>query len=100
MPSGEAPLNRQKVTAHLTEIFAAVLQLPAGSIDPTLSPDTCEMWDSLHHLHLMSAIDETFAFHLDMEQQVEILTFDLAVEIVCEALADEGRLSDAEPGKG
>ena len=93
-------MTREGVTDRLIEIFSAILQVTIGDIDPTLSPDTCDLWDSLQHLHLMSAIDETFSVHLDIEQQVEILTFDLAIDVVCEVLDNQGRLDDAVTGKG
>ncbi len=79
-------MTRDEVAEQLRTIFAAVLQLSPEAVGPELSPDTCEAWDSLHHIHLMSAIDETFGITLDIEQQIEILTFNLGVEVVYEEL--------------
>ena len=70
----------------MREIFAAILQLPPEKIVFGLSPDDCEKWDSLHHIHLVNAINETMGVDLTVEQQIEMLTFDLAVEVVQEAI--------------
>ncbi len=38
----------------------------------------------------MTAIDETFGLALTFEQQMEALTFDLAIEVVQEAISANG----------
>ena len=86
-------MRRDEVAGQLRTIFATVLELPEASIGPDLSPDSCEKWDSLHHIHIVSAIAETFGLSLRIEAQVEILTFELAIIVVCEALQAEGRLA-------
>ncbi len=72
---------------QLREIFAVVLDLPNERIVPELSPDTCASWDSLQHIHLVSAIDETFGIELPVEAQIEMMTFDLTVDVVREAIS-------------
>lgn len=79
--------SKDDIRAGLVEIFAAVLEIDASEVDDALSPDTCETWDSLRHMQLCTAIDETFGIALDMEKQIEILNFDLAVETVLEELS-------------
>ena len=87
-------MKRAEVTERLREVFAAILDLPPEQIVPSLSPDTCEKWDSLHHIHLVNAIQETFGLSLDVEQQVEIFTFELGEVIVWDALKAAGRASE------
>lgn len=70
----------------LREIFATVLEIPLDEVVPSLSPDSCANWDSLRHIHLVSAIEETFGVKLTVEQQLEIMNFDLAVEVVRETV--------------
>jgi acyl carrier protein len=84
---------RNDVTEALREIFATILELPPASVTAELSPDTCEKWDSLHHIHLVSAIEERFEITLGVEAEVEILTFELAVIVVCDILKSAGRLA-------
>ena len=75
--------NLEETIRH---IFSTILQLSPKEISPELSPDTCEKWDSLNHIHLVNAINETLEIDLSVEQQVEMLNFDLVLEVVTEAL--------------
>jgi acyl carrier protein len=79
-------MSEQNIEERVREIFAAILQLPPEKIVLGLSPDDCEQWDSLHHIHLVNAMNETLGVDLTVEQQIEMLTFDLAVEVAKEAL--------------
>ena len=79
-------MSDQNIEERVREIFAAILQLPPEKIVLGLSPDDCEQWDSLHHIHLVNAINETLGVDLTVEQQIEMLTFDLAVEVAKEAM--------------
>ncbi|MEZ5670391.1 MAG: hypothetical protein R3F55_23755 [Alphaproteobacteria bacterium] len=74
------------IRAALVEVFSLVLDMPEAEVADELSPDSCRNWDSLRHIQLCTAIDETFGLSLDVAKQVEILTFDLAVETVAEEL--------------
>lgn len=80
-------MSTDTVHERLVEIFSVVLKLPADAVTADLSPDSCATWDSLHHVHLVSAIDEVFGITLTFEQQMEIMTFDLAHDVVREAIA-------------
>jgi acyl carrier protein len=86
-------MTRNDVTETLRGIFATILELPPSAVISDLSPDTCEKWDSLHHIHLVSAIEESFGITLGVEAEVEILTFELAVIVVCDILKSDGRLA-------
>mgnify|MGYP003974425387 CR=1 FL=1 len=78
-------MSEQNIEQRVREVFVAILQLPPEKVVLELSPDDCEQWDSLHHIHLVNAINETLVDRT-VEQQVEMLTFDLAVEVVKEAM--------------
>ncbi|HJN60421.1 MAG TPA: phosphopantetheine-binding protein [Alphaproteobacteria bacterium] len=84
-------MSEQNIEGRVREIFAAVLQLPPEAVVLELSPDDCEQWDSLHHIHLVNAINETLGVDLTVEQQIEMLTFDLAVEVATEAMQGAGQ---------
>lgn len=82
-------MTAENLEDQLRQIFSVVLDVPSEEILPELSPDTCSTWDSLHHIHLISAIDETFAIQLSVEQQIEMMTFDLTIDVVREALLSD-----------
>lgn len=86
-------MTRDEVAGELKTIFATILELPESSVNSELCPDKCEKWDSLRHIHIVNSIEETFGLSLDIEAQVEILTFELSIIVVCEALQAEGRLA-------
>lgn len=77
-------MNKTDIDAQMREIFSAVFNQPPDSFTNNFSPDTCSKWDSLQHIHLVNAIDEEFGIKLTIEQQMQIMSFDLAVEVVQE----------------
>ena len=70
--------NRQRLTA----IFSAILEVPPEAIVADLSPQTCAKWDSLNQIHLINGIEEEFGFQMDFEDQMRLMTFAIAEEIV------------------
>ncbi len=74
----------------LVEIFATVLGVSEAAIRDELSPDSCQTWDSLRHIQLCTAIDQSFGLSLDITKQVEMLNFGLAFDTVIEALGSAG----------
>lgn len=79
---------RETIELELKNIFSTVLGIDPSLIDLALSPDNCPKWDSLAHIHLISAIEEKYNLTLPIEVQVEILTFELAVLTIIEFLKD------------
>ena len=70
--------NEQRLKA----VFRAVLEVPVEKVVPELSPQTCEKWDSLNQIHLISAIEEEFGIEIDFGDQMRLLSFAIALEIV------------------
>ncbi len=81
---------REEVRRTLVDIFVTVLGLPESAIRDGLSPDNCTTWDSLRHIQLCTAIDQSFGIALDIAQQVEMLNFGLALDTVLRALEPAG----------
>ena len=79
-------MNKTDVDAQMRGIFSVVFNQPPESFTNRFSPDTCSRWDSLQHIHLVNAIDEEFGIKLTIEQQMEVMSFDLAVEVVREII--------------
>lgn len=67
---------------RLKEIFAAILELPAAEVSVELTPQTCAKWDSLSQIHLINGIEEEFGFEMDFQDQLRLLSFATALEIV------------------
>lgn len=61
------------VRPEITEIFADVFQF-SDDVRPETSPDDVAKWDSLQHLALVGAIEQTFGISLSMDEMMEIRT--------------------------
>ena len=66
----------------LKDIMAEIFEVPADSIDDDASPDTLEVWDSLGHLKLISAIEEAFSMKFAMAEVMEADSLPALVSIV------------------
>jgi acyl carrier protein len=42
----------------LYEVIARALKVPTASVSDASSPETLRRWDSLHHLDLMTAVED------------------------------------------
>ncbi|MCP1675794.1 acyl carrier protein [Natronocella acetinitrilica] len=50
----------------ITSTFADIFGLDEASITDDMTPETVELWDSLNHLRLITALEEAFGFRLSM----------------------------------
>ena len=62
---------------RLIEILAKVFEIDQAEVNENSSPDTIEKWDSLHHMSLIVALEETFQIELTEEQTLDILNYQL-----------------------
>lgn len=70
----------------LRDTMAAVLQIPAESIDDDTSMDTVKSWDSLHHMNLVLALEEEFSVVIPDEDAASITAYPLIVLVMKELL--------------
>jgi acyl carrier protein len=56
------------VNDKLREIVAELFELEPAAVDGALTPEEVELWDSLNHLRLVSAVEEEFAIKLSMKE--------------------------------
>jgi acyl carrier protein len=56
------------VNAKLTEIVAELFDLDPAAVDDGLTPEDVELWDSMNHLRLVSAVEEEFQIKLSMQE--------------------------------
>lgn len=75
------------VNDEIFELISDLFDVDLQEVSLDSSPDTLPAWDSLGHMRLMAAIEETFRLTLSPEEQVDMLTVDLVVEIVSEKLS-------------
>jgi acyl carrier protein len=58
------PATFEKVRA----IAADILQVKSGALSPESSPASIDTWDSVHHLNLVLALEESFGFEFSPEE--------------------------------
>lgn len=59
----------------LKEIFADTLSLSLDEVTDQLSPSTCDKWDSVKNLQLLSEIESVFGIELEFEDMVNMTDF-------------------------
>lgn len=64
----------------LLEIMRSVLE--DATIDTSCTQENCESWNSLHHLILVSELEEAFGIELEPEEIAEMRSFARVKEIV------------------
>lgn len=71
----------------LAETISAVLEIPPGDVDDETSSDTVESWDSVTHLNLVIAVEETFQVSFSPEESLEMTSVRLMKLLLDEKLA-------------
>jgi acyl carrier protein len=56
------------VNEKLVEIVAELFDLAPAAVDDALTPEDVELWDSMNHLRLVSAVEEEFQIKLSMQE--------------------------------
>ena len=56
------------MNAKLVEIVAELFDLEPAAVDDALTPEDVELWDSMNHLRLVSAVEQEFQIKLSMQE--------------------------------
>jgi acyl carrier protein len=69
LPAHRDRLSEKPVVHHkLKEIVAELFELEPAVVDDGLTPEDVELWDSLNHLRLVSAVEQEFQIKLSMKE--------------------------------
>jgi acyl carrier protein len=63
-------------------IAADILQVKSGALSAASSPETVDTWDSVHHLNLVLALEESFGFQFSPEEMDQMKTIGQIAGIV------------------
>ena len=61
-----------EVVARVRRVVAQVLNLPEGSVGLETEQASTVAWDSLHHIHLITALEEEFRLSIDADDLLEL----------------------------
>lgn len=76
----------EAIFAQVRQIAADTFELPVEQITLESSPETLEGWDSLRHVNLMLALEQTFNMEILPEEMEEILSIEAIVTLLQEKL--------------
>ncbi len=68
----------------LKKVLARVFGISEEAITEDASPDSIDEWDSLRHMNLVIALEESFNIELTDDQVGEILTYKLIKMVLVE----------------
>ncbi len=77
------------VTLRAREVIASVLNVDMAAVDRGSSADTIAGWDSLRHVQLVLALEESFGIQFEVEDIESMSTVGAVVDAVQRRLAQE-----------
>ena len=63
-------------------IVAKIFDVPLQDISSDFGIDSCEQWDSITHLKLVTSIEDQFQIQLSPEEQTDMLTVELIEHVL------------------
>lgn len=69
------------------KIASNIFEVPMEQLNESSSPDNVESWDSLRHINLVIAVEETFNIQFRPEQIGEMTSLGIIIEMVKECSA-------------
>ncbi len=77
-------MDKEKITARLTEVFRDVFDDEELEIDDSTTADDIEAWDSLEHISLIAAVEKTFKMRFTMKEVSGMKNVGEMINILCE----------------
>lgn len=69
-------MEKAALQAQVREIMASLFGLAPGDVNSDTSLATVEAWDSLNHVNLMMALEQSFGVRIDTDDALEMTSFD------------------------
>ncbi len=66
----------------MREIFSNILDLPMEKINNDLNPKNTKKWDSLNHVKIIMAIENTFDIDILPEEAINLTSFKDTLELM------------------
>ncbi len=70
----------------IKQIMSDVFSIEIAKIDKYTSQDTVDNWDSIGHLNLITALEESFEIYFEEDEIIQMLSFELVCLITSEHL--------------
>ncbi len=83
-------MNEETIQQRIKEVMGGLFSLEPADIGADSSIETVEQWDSLHHVNLMMALEQEFGIRIDVEDAVEMTSFQALSATLIRYLGDVG----------
>lgn len=77
-------MDKEKITAKLTEVFRDVFDNDELVIGDSTTADDIEEWDSLEHISLIGAVEKAFKMRFTMKEVSGMKNVGEMISILCE----------------
>lgn len=75
-------MNRTEIYAKLTEVFCDVFDDNELILRDDMTADDIDEWDSLTHISLIAAIEDTFEIRFDMKHVITLKNVGELVDVI------------------
>ncbi|MPM17086.1 hypothetical protein SDC9_63470 [bioreactor metagenome] len=65
-------MTNEEITGKVQEIFRDVFQAPELVINPEMTANDVDKWDSLTHLTMIARVEEAFGFRFKLKEMVKM----------------------------
>ncbi|HEV8717572.1 MAG TPA: acyl carrier protein [Candidatus Binatia bacterium] len=76
------------VLDQVCQIASDIFNLPLKAVTPQSSADTIENWDSLQHVNLVLALEQTFDLQFQPEEVAAMLNIGLIASLIGKKLGE------------
>lgn len=75
-------MKDNEIKMKMREIFSNILDLPMEKINNDLNPKNTKKWDSLNHVKIIMAIENTFDIDILPEEAINLTSFKDTLELM------------------
>lgn len=80
-------MNNEEINSKVQGIFRDVFQAPALVINPEMTANDVDKWDSLTHLTMIAKVEEAFGFRFKLKEMVKMKNVGDMLTIINEKLS-------------
>ncbi len=75
-------MTTEQITAELTTIFRKVFKAPDLELDPSLTPNDVDNWNSLNNTIMIYEVEEAFGIKIPLREMITIKTVGDLIAII------------------
>lgn len=72
--TGNLIMKNANLNSEIIQILADVLEIDSQTITPSFSFEDCDSWESMNHMHLILALEQTYSIKIPDESAIDLLS--------------------------